>query len=125
MQEKLQEYFDSTKQNEGEADNSSENRKPKIKLKVSIGEKLKSVVANVRKVQTTLQADLIDRQLTLGHSETGIPLEAVKEFVPPYARPINEKNTMKVVHRKSQREKFKALLLASKRKLTAKDSLLD
>ena len=83
------------------------------------------MVTHVRKIKTTLQTDLVDRQLTLGNSELAATIDAKKEFVPLYARPINEKNTMKVVSRKSQREKFKALLLASKNKLLGKDEMLD
>jgi len=83
------------------------------------------LVAHVRKVQTTLQADLVDRQLTLGASELAATIDAKKEFIPLYARPINEKNILKVKNRKSQREKFKALLLASKNKLLGKDEMLD
>ena len=83
------------------------------------------MVTHVRKIKTTLQTDLVDRQLTLGNSELGATIDAKKEFVPLYARPINEKNTLKVVNRKSQREKFKALLLASKNKLLGKDEMLD
>ena len=83
------------------------------------------MVTHVRKIKTTLQTDLVDRQLTLGNSELAATIDAKKEFVPLYARPINEKNTLKVVNRKSQREKFKALLLASKNKLLGKDEMLD
>ena len=67
----------------------------------------------------------MDRQLTIGASELVISQDAPKEFVPLYARPVNEKNTLKVKDRKTQREKFKALLLLSKKGLVKKDSLLD
>ena len=80
-------------------------------------------MAQVRKIKSTLEPDL-ERQATNAFSE-GVSLEPKKEFVPLYARPINEKNTMKVVNRKEQRENFKAKLLASKRKLQGKDEMLD
>jgi hypothetical protein len=76
-------------------------------------EKPKALVAQVRKVKSSVND--LNRQLTLGASEGATSVEIKAEFVPLYARPVNEMNTLKVISRKSKREKFKALLLESKR----------
>ena len=82
------------------------------------------MVAAARRVKSSVEQ--FNSQLTVGASELGVSQEAAKEVVPLYARPVNEKNTLKVIDRRSKREKFKALVLDSKRSLLQKkDTMLD
>lgn len=79
----------------------------------------KALVSQVRKVKTALGP--LDRQLTLGGvSDLTLAYETPKKAVPLYARPVDEKNKIKVKDRRSKREEFKAKLIDSKMELQSK-----
>ena len=84
------------------------------------------LMKTLKKVKTTLLLS-VNRGLTLAESEFAQEEMKKKESIPLYARPINEKMTIKVKMRKAKREEFKKQLYAinHRGKQCETDELLD